>query len=234
MNVITFLCAVSKYSYLLGLVQFSFCLVVFDNICIKKSMNPFYKFALLLPWQSLPLDLSISPWRCCTHQRICKQTWTLWRKHGIAQSVAPFPTRLSFPLPTSKQNSWDEGWERNGKQIVHLYLGRDQTLEQILHFSIYTRCSKVILRCRGFIEWHSAKAFAFLKSRTRNQMCQWEVWGLLIISGQQLHTYKIYLRRWKDFLLILDNTFIGSQILQLTHNVYTFTLHEIKWGGICS
>lgn len=96
-------------------------------------------------------------------------------KHSIVQSVAPlsYPSP-PFPLPTSKQKGLDEGLERNGKQIVHLYLGGDQTLEQILPaFSLYTRCSKVILRWGAAEpERGEALAIAVLKSQTGNQMCK--------------------------------------------------------------
>lgn len=66
-------------------------------------------------------------------------------KHSIAQSVAPlsYPSP-PFPLPTSKQRDRDEGLERNGKQIVHLYLGGDRTLEQI--FCACLLRSKVLSR----------------------------------------------------------------------------------------
>lgn len=153
MNVILYPCAFSKYPYLLGTVQFSFlfffawwCLTTFAS---KKSMQPFYKFCLLLPWKSLPPDLSISPWRCCTRQCICKQVGTLWRQtqyHTICGAPPPFSSPSPpFPFPTSKQKGLDEGLERNGKQIVHLYLGGDQTLEQILS-AFSPRCSEVMLR----------------------------------------------------------------------------------------
>lgn len=98
-------------------------------------------------------------------------------KHSIVQSVAPLShPSPPFPLPTSKQKGWDEGLERNGKQIVHLYLGGDQTLEQMLSaFSLYTRCGKVILRWgAGEPERGEAPAIAVLKSQPDNQMCKWE------------------------------------------------------------
>ena len=133
-----------------NLVFACWCLTTFAS---KKSMPPFYKFCLLLPWKSLPPDLSISPSRCCTRQCICKQVGTLWRQTQYRTICSPpLPTLLlPSPLPTSKQKGLDEGLERNGKQIVHLYLGGDQTLEQILSaFSLFTRrCGKVILRCTG-------------------------------------------------------------------------------------
>lgn len=61
----------------------------------------------------------------------------------MAPLFLPFPP---FPSPTSKQKGLDEGLERNGKQIVHLYLGGDQTLEQILS-ALFLRCSEVMFRC---------------------------------------------------------------------------------------
>lgn len=97
-----------------------------------------------------------------------------------------------FPFPTSKQKGLDEGLERNGKQIVHLYLGGDQTLEQILSaFCLYTRCSKVILRRgAGEPEGGEVLAIAALKTQTSNQMCKWErSWSMI--------TFRINLQRYQ-------------------------------------
>lgn len=103
-------------------------------------------------------------------------------KHGIVQSVAPPPLAYPsppIPLPTSKQKGLDEGLDRNGKQIVHLYLGGDETLEQILSaFCLYTACSKVMIRW-GAGEPGRGKAWAnaVLKSQAGNQMCQAGQWS---------------------------------------------------------
>ncbi len=96
-------------------------------------------------------------------------------KHSIVQSLAPLShPSPPFPFPTSKQKGLDEGLERNGKQIVHLYLGGDQTLEQILSaFYLCMRCSEVILRWgAGEPERGEALEMAVLKSQTGNQMCK--------------------------------------------------------------
>lgn len=119
LNVIMYLCAFLKHSYLLGTVQFRFCLVVFDNICIlKKSMHPFYKFCLLLPRKSLPPDLSISPWRCCTRQCICKQVGTLWRQTQYRTICSPpfLPfSSLSTPYFKAERLRWRfvKKWKTN-------------------------------------------------------------------------------------------------------------------------
>ena len=119
-------------------------------------------------------------------------------KQAIVQSAAP-PFLYSsppFPLPTSKQRGWDEGLERNGKQIVHLYLGGDQTLEQILSPVKFLRWSGKRARREARPE-----QLLFLKnSHPDNQMCRWE-WGWSMITFEtNLHTY--YMRLTGTEMLI--------------------------------
>lgn len=122
MNVIMDLCAFSKYSYLLGTVQFSFFFFspggVWQHLHLKKSMPPFYKFGLLLPWKSLPQDLSISPWRCCTRRCICKQVGTLWRQTQYRTICGPPPlpfSSLCTPYFKAERLRWRFGkkWKTN-------------------------------------------------------------------------------------------------------------------------
>lgn len=142
----------SKYSYLFGTVQFSFFFFFFAwwGLHLKKN----------------PCSLSTNSAYYC-HERAHQQIYQFHLegvvlatafvskselfedKHGIIQSAGPpcFPPRLlPSHSPTSKQRGLDEGLERNGKQIVHLYLGGDQTLEQILP-AFSARCAQVMLRC---------------------------------------------------------------------------------------
>lgn len=84
-------------------------------------MRPFFKFGLLLPWKGLPADLSISPWRRCTHQRICKQVGTLWRQTQYHTICTPTHTRLlpysslSIPHFKAERPRWRFGkkWKTN-------------------------------------------------------------------------------------------------------------------------
>lgn len=98
-----------------NLVFACWCLTTFAS---KKSMPPFYKFCLLLPWKSLPPDLSISPWRCCTRQCICKQVGTLWRQTQYrticSPPLLPFSS-LSTPYFKAERLRWRFGkkWKTN-------------------------------------------------------------------------------------------------------------------------
>lgn len=123
MNVILPFCSDLKYSYLLGKVQFVFFtwwwLTTFTSW--KKSMQPFFKFGLLLPWKGLPADLSISPWRRCTRRCICKQVGTLWRQTQYHTICTPTHTRLlpysslSIPHFKAERPRWRFGkkWKTN-------------------------------------------------------------------------------------------------------------------------
>lgn len=81
-------------------------------------MHPFCKFSLLLPWKSLPPDLSISPWRCCSRRCICKQVGTLWRQTQYrticGPPLLPFSS-LSIPHFKAERLRWRFGkkWKTN-------------------------------------------------------------------------------------------------------------------------
>lgn len=115
------LCAFLKIYIMIYLAQFNlvFFPVVFVNICMKKKLSSLKKkIYLLLPWKTLPTNLSISPWRCCTHQCICKQVGTLWRQtqyHTICGPPFPPLSSLSIPYFKAERLRWRFGkkWKTN-------------------------------------------------------------------------------------------------------------------------
>lgn len=176
-----------KYSYLLGTVQFSLRLVVFDNICIWKnpctlSTNSAYYCYERAYHQIYQFHLE----GVALASAFVSKSELFEDKHSIVQSVAPplflYPSP-PFPLPTSKQKGSDEGLERNGKQIVHLYLGGDQTLEQILSaFSLLhaPQWSYLKVGRRQRRKEARPEQSLFLKSQTGDQMCKWErSWSMI-------------------------------------------------------
>lgn len=130
----------------------------------------FFFSSLLLPSKGLPADLSASPWRCCSHPRICKQVGTLWRQtryHTICPpSLHPSASR-PFPFPHFKAGKAQmKVWKEMEKQIVHLYLGGDQTLEQI--FATLSPC-RTVARCFWGGEAGGPSEFPWLQIQTDKQ-----------------------------------------------------------------
>lgn len=154
-----YLCAFSKYSYLLGAVQFSFSPGgVWQHLHLKNPCGPSTNSAYYCHERAYHQIYQFHLEGVVLATAFVSKSELFEDKHGIVQSAPPplpFPTLLlPFHSPTSKQKGLDEGLERNGKQIVHLYLGGDQTLEQILSaFSLYT--------CRSTgISWWGARGGA--------------------------------------------------------------------------
>lgn len=123
------------------------CLTTFAS---KKSMHPFYKFCLLLPWKSLPPDLSISPWRCCTRQCICKQVGTLWRQthYRTICSPPPFPTLLLpfHSLLQSRQGEMKVWKEMENKLFICIW----EETRHLSKFSLHSLFTHIAVK---FLRW---------------------------------------------------------------------------------